>query len=126
LTQALGDYTILALHRVKDVEYDVIRAKIKIEYFAKMEGKTKSSERIGQIIQEISYLIDTEELPTDFTRFRRMTERRGSLSEMSKQEAALIGAAIKVVLDLAKLQHPPPHTQRRSVSPQGKDASGDS
>jgi hypothetical protein len=91
-----------------------------------MEGKTKSSERIGQIIQEISYLIDTEELPTDFTRFRRMTERRGSLSEMSKQEAALIGAAIKVVLDLAKLQHPPPHTQRRSVSPQGKDASGDS
>ena len=48
-------------------------------------------------------MIETEALPTDFTRFRRMTERRGSLSEMSKEEAALIGAAIKVVLDLAKL-----------------------
>ncbi|MDA8388748.1 MAG: hypothetical protein M0Z58_08835, partial [Nitrospiraceae bacterium] len=33
--QALGDYTILALHRVKDVAYDVTRAKIKVRYFAK-------------------------------------------------------------------------------------------
>ncbi len=74
-----------------------------MQYFAKLEGKAKSPEKIGQIIQGISYLIDTEELPTDFTRFRRMTERHGSLSEMSKEEAALIGAAIKVVLDLAKL-----------------------
>lgn len=29
--QALGDYTILALHRVKDVAYDVTRAKISEE-----------------------------------------------------------------------------------------------
>ena len=101
--QALGDYAILALHRVKDVEYDVTRAKIKVQYFAKLEGEAKSPERIGEIIQGIAYLIDTEALPTDFTRFRRMTERRGSLGEMSKEEAALIGAAIKVTFDLVKI-----------------------
>jgi len=101
--QALGDYAIVALHRVKDVEYDVTRAKIKVQYFAKLEGEAKSPERIGEIIKGIAYLIDTEALPTDFTRFRRMTERRGSLGEMSKEEAALLGAAIKVILDLAKI-----------------------
>jgi hypothetical protein len=101
--QALGDYAILALHRVKDVEFDVTRAKIKVQYFAKLEGEAKSPERIGEIIQGIAYLIDTEALPTDFTRFRRMTERRGSLGEMSKEEAALIVAAIKLVFDLAKI-----------------------
>ncbi len=101
--QALGDYAILALHRVKDVDYDVTRAKIKVQYFAKLEGEAKSPERIGEIIQGIAYLIDTEALPTDFTRFRRMTERRGSLGEMSKEEAALIGAAIKVTFDLVKI-----------------------
>jgi len=101
--QALGDYAILALHRVKDVEYDTARAKIKVHYFAKLEGDAKSPERIGEIIQGIAYLIETEELPTDFTRFRRMTERRGSLGEMSKEEAALIGAAIKLVFDLTKI-----------------------
>ena len=101
--QALGDYTIVALHRVKDVEFDVTRAKIKVQYFAKPVGEAKSPERIGEIIQGIAYLIDTEALPTDFTRFRRMTERRGSLGEMSKEEAALIGAAIKLVFDVAKI-----------------------
>lgn len=101
--QALGDYAILALHRVKDVDYDVTRAKIKVQYFAKLEGEAKSPERIGEIIRGIAYLIDTEALPTDFTRFRRMTERRGSLGEMSKEEAALIGAAIKVTFDLVKI-----------------------
>lgn len=101
--QALCDYAILALHRVKDVEYDAARAKIKVHYFAKLEGEAKSPERIGEIIQGIAYLIDTETLPTDFTRFRRMTERRGSLGEMSKEEAALIGAAIKLAFDLANI-----------------------
>jgi len=101
--QALGDYAILALHRVKDVDYDTTRAKIKIQYFAKLEEEAKSPERIGEIIQGIAYLIDTEALPTDFTHFRRMTERRGSLGEMSKEEAALIGATIKLVFDLAKI-----------------------
>ncbi|HET6513652.1 MAG TPA: hypothetical protein VFG09_00680 [Thermodesulfovibrionales bacterium] len=101
--QALGDYAILALHRVKDVEYSVTRATIKVQYFAKLEGATKSPERIGEIIRGIAHLIDIEALPTDFTRFRRMTERRGSLGEMSKEEAALIGAAIKLAFDLAKI-----------------------
>jgi hypothetical protein len=41
--------------------------------------------------------VDTEALTTDFTRFRRMTERRDSLGEMSKEQAALIGAALKLV-----------------------------
>lgn len=100
--QALGDYAILALHRVKDVEYDVTRAKIKIRYFAKLEGDAKSPERIGEIIQGIAYLIETEALPTDYTRFRRMTERRGSLGEMSKEEAALFGATIELLFYLAK------------------------
>jgi hypothetical protein len=49
------------------------------------------------IIQKIAFLVDTEGLPTDFTRFRRMTERRGSLGEMSKEQAALIGAALKLI-----------------------------
>jgi len=101
--QALGDYAILALHRVKDVEYNVTKAKIKVQYFAKFEGDVKSPERIGEIIQGIAYLIDTEALPTDYTRFRRMTERRGSLGEMSKEEAALLGATIKLVFDLTKI-----------------------
>jgi hypothetical protein len=101
--QALGDYAILALHRVKDVEYDAARAKIKIQYFSKLKGMTKSPERIGEIIQGIAHLIDIEALPTDFTRFRRMAERRGSLGEMSKEEAAAIGAAIKLAFDLARI-----------------------
>jgi len=101
--QALGDYVILALHRLKDVEYDITRAKIKVQYFAKLDGDAKSPERIGEIIKGIAYLIDNEALPTDFTRFRRMTERRGSLGEMSKEEAALIGAGIKLAFDLAKI-----------------------
>ncbi len=53
--QALGDYAILALHRVKDVEYDATRAKIKVQYFAKLKGAAKSPERIGEIIQGIAY-----------------------------------------------------------------------
>ena len=101
--QALGDYAILTLHRVKDIEFDVTRAKIKVQYFAKLEGEPKSPERIGELIQGIAYLIETEALPTDFTHFRRMTERRGSLGEMSKEEAALIGAAIKLAFDLTKI-----------------------
>ncbi len=100
--QALGDYTILALHRVKDVAYDVTRAKIKVQYFAKLEGDIKSPERVREIIRGIAYLIDTEAVPTDFTHFRRMTERRGTLGAMSKEEAALVGAAITLAFDLAK------------------------
>jgi hypothetical protein len=51
----------------------------------------------GNVLEQIEKLLRRQQ------RRRRMTERRGSLSEMSKEEAALIGAAIKVVLDPAKL-----------------------
>ena len=95
--QSLGDYVILAVHRVKDVEFDRDRGRLKVEYFAKTKGRIKYPEDIGDIIQKIAYLVDTEALPTDFTRFRRMTERRGSLGEMSKEQAALIGAALKLI-----------------------------
>jgi len=95
--QSLGDYIILAVHRVKDLEFDRLRGRLKIEYFAKIKGRIKYPNDIKEIIQKIAYLVDSEELPTDFTRFRRMAERRGSLGEMSKEQAALIGAALKFV-----------------------------
>jgi hypothetical protein len=93
--QSLGDYVILAVHRVNDIEFDRFRGRLKVEYFAKVRGQIKYSQDIREIIQEIAYLVDTEALPTDFTRFRRMAERRDSLGEMSKEQAALIGAALK-------------------------------
>jgi hypothetical protein len=95
--QSLGDYIILAVHRVKDLEFDRLRGRLKIEYFAKIKGRIKYPHDIEEIIQKIAYLVDSEELPTDFTRFRRMAERRGSLGEMSKEQAALIGAALKFI-----------------------------
>ena len=95
--QSLGDYVILAVHRVKDVEFDRSRGRLKVEYFAKVKGRIKYPKDIGEIIQKIAYLVDTESLPTDFTRIRRMAERRGSLGEMSKEQAALIGAALKFI-----------------------------
>jgi hypothetical protein len=93
--QSLGDYVILAVHRVKDLDFDRARGRMKVAYFAKIKGRIKYPKDIKDIIQKIAYLVDTEALPTDFTRFRRMAERRGSLGEMSKEQAALIGAAIK-------------------------------
>jgi hypothetical protein len=95
--QSLGDYVILAMHRVTDVEFDSSRGRMKIKYFPKIKGRIKHPEDIRMIIQKIAYLVDTEGLPTDFTRFRRMTERRDSLGEMSKEQAALIGAALKFI-----------------------------
>jgi hypothetical protein len=95
--QSLGDYVILAVHRVKDLVFDRSRGCLKVEYFAKVKGRIKYPKDIGEIIQKIAYLVDTESLPTDFTRFRRMAERRDSLGEMSKEQAALIGAALKFI-----------------------------
>ncbi|RJR22812.1 MAG: hypothetical protein C4581_00455 [Nitrospiraceae bacterium] len=95
--QSLGDYVILAVHRVKDIDFDRERGLMKVEYFAKIKGRIKYPEDIREIIRKIAYLVDTEALPTDFTRFRRMTERRDSLGEMSKEQAALIGAALKFI-----------------------------
>jgi hypothetical protein len=95
--QSLGDYVILAMHRVTDVEFDSARGRMKVKYFPKIKGRIKHPEDIRVIIQKIAYLVDTEGLPTDFTRFRRMTERRDSLGEMSKEQAAIIGAALKFI-----------------------------
>lgn len=94
---SLGDYVILAMHRVSDVEFDSTRGRMKIKYFPKIKGRIKDPEDIRVIIQKIAYLVDTEGLPTDFTRFRRMTERRDSLGEMSKEQAALVGVALKLI-----------------------------
>jgi hypothetical protein len=94
---SLGDYVILAMHRVTDVDFDSARGRMKVTYFPKIKGRIKHPEDIRMIIQKIAYLVDTEGLPTDFTRFRRMTERRGSLGEMSKIEAAVLGTIIAEV-----------------------------
>jgi hypothetical protein len=95
--QALGDYAILALHRVKDLEYNAAKGKMKIEYFVKTSGRIRSPEEIRTIVQKIAYLVDNEVLPTDFTRFRSMAERRGQIGELSKEEAAAIGALLKML-----------------------------
>jgi hypothetical protein len=34
--QSLGDYVILAVHRVKDLDFDRARGRMKVEYFAKI------------------------------------------------------------------------------------------
>lgn len=93
--QALGDYIILTLHRVKDLGYHPAKGRIKIEYFVRTTGRIRSPEEIRGIIQRIAFLVDTETLPTDFTRFRSMAERRGQIGELSKEEAAAIGALVK-------------------------------
>jgi hypothetical protein len=95
--QSLGDYVILAVHRVKDLAFDRSRGRMKMDYFPKIKGRIKYPEDIKVIIQKIAYLVDTEALPTDFTRFRRMAERRDSLGEMSKEQAAVIGLALKFI-----------------------------
>jgi len=96
--QALGDYIILALHRVNDVEYDSVRGKLKIHYFDKVTAKIKKTpEDIKAVVQGIAFLIDTEVLPIDYTRFRRMAERRHVVGEMTKEQAAIVGALLKLI-----------------------------
>ena len=90
---ALCGYLILAIHSVTDIDYDRQRAVIRIKYIARNDPKTP--EEITEIIRGIVCLISREELPTDFTLYRRLSERQGSLGEMSKGEAAFIGALIK-------------------------------
>jgi hypothetical protein len=95
--QALGDYIIVALHRVKDVDYSSGMGKVKVEYFPKTKGRVRSQEEIGKIIQRLAFMVDREILPTDFTRFRRMNERSDKVGEMSKEQAAVIGALVKLI-----------------------------
>jgi hypothetical protein len=96
--QALGDYIILTLHRVKDLGYNSAKGKIKIDYFVRTSataGRIRSPEEIRRIVQKIAFLVDSETLPTDFTRFRSMAERREQIGDLSKAEAAAIGALLK-------------------------------
>ena len=93
---SLGDYVILAMHRVKDVEFDRTRGRMKVKYFPKIKGRIKHPEDIRVIIQKIAYLVDTEALPTDFTRFRRMTERRARLCGMTNGPDAVSGPRLKL------------------------------
>jgi hypothetical protein len=99
--RALGDYVILALRSVKDIEFVKGTAKLKIEYFATRK-RPKSAAEITEIVRGLACLIDTEVLSTDFTHFRRMAERRGSLGEMKKEEAALFGVAIEMAASFVR------------------------
>jgi hypothetical protein len=98
--QALGDYAILTLHRVKDLEYNAESGKMKIEYFVRTSaegGRVRSPEQIREIIQKIAFLVENETLPTDFTHFRRMAERRGQIGELSQEKAVALGALFKLL-----------------------------
>ncbi len=98
--QALGDYVILALRSVKDIKFNSQTAKLKIEYFA-TKKRPKSPEEIKVIVKGLACLIDAESLSPDFTHFRRMAERRGSLGEMKKEQAALFGVALQMATSVA-------------------------
>jgi len=68
-----------------------------VEYFPKTKGRIRSPEEIGQIVQRLAFMVDHEILPTDFTRFRRMNERSDKLGEISKEQAAVFGALLKLI-----------------------------
>ncbi|MGC8491147.1 MAG: hypothetical protein ACP5SH_05350 [Syntrophobacteraceae bacterium] len=98
--QALGDYAILTLHRVKDLEYNAATGKMKIEYFVRtpeLGGRVRSPEQVRGIIQKIAFLVENETLPTDFTHFRTMAERRGQIGELSQEKALALGAVFKIL-----------------------------
>lgn len=97
---ALCDYVILALHRVRDIDIDKKRGKITVQYFAKeyaRKEKVKTPEMIGFIIQQLAFLVDREILTTDFTLFRRMSERGESLGAMGKLEALGFSTLLKLL-----------------------------
>jgi hypothetical protein len=95
---ALGDYLILTVHSVIDVDFNRIKGTLKVRYFHTEDSK-KSPEDIKNVIKKLAVLIEKRILPTDFTIFRRMAERNRSIGEISKKEAAIIGG----VFELAKL-----------------------
>ena len=94
---ALGDYVVLTLHRVKDLEYDAARGRIKIEYFVKTAGRVRTPEEIRRIVQKIALMVDNETLPTDFTHFRSMAEKRRHIGELSQEKAVAMGALLKIL-----------------------------
>ncbi len=93
--RALGDYLILALHSVTDVDFDGRRGVLKISYFHAPDSR-KSPEDIKKMIQGLALLIERRKLPTDFTLFRRMDERHKSIGEISKTEATVIGGMLEL------------------------------
>jgi hypothetical protein len=95
--QALGDYLILALHSVDDIEYDDMRGVIMIKYSNTLSRRAKPPEFIATVIAKIAILIDQEKLQIDYTRFRRMSERKGTLGEMPAWAGALMAIAPKVI-----------------------------
>ena len=96
--QALGDYLILSIHSVTDVDFNRARGALKVRYFH-TEGSYKTPDYLRDVIKKLAVLIEKRILPTDFTIFRRMAERSQSIGEISKKEAAMIGGAF----ELAKL-----------------------
>ncbi len=94
---ALGDYLILTIHSVIDVEFNRAKGALKLRYFHS-DDSWKSPENIRDIIKGLAILIGKRMLPTDFTIFRRMDERNQSIGEISKKEALMIGG----VFELAK------------------------
>jgi hypothetical protein len=117
---ALGDYAILTLHRVKDLEYNAARGRIKIEYFVrKSGGRIRSQAEIRGIIQKIAFLIDNETLPTDFTHFRSMAERRSHIGELSKVEAAEIFTDMRREISLTRMPTTVAHPMVRYVNCRG-------
>ncbi len=97
---ALGDYLILALHSITDVEFDRTRGTLKVRYFHTPDSY-KSPEYIKAIIKGIVTLIHQRMLPTDFTHFRRMYDRQKSIGEISKTQAVMIGGLIEATKLLA-------------------------
>ncbi len=97
---ALGDYLILALHSITDVEFDRTRGTLKVRYFHTHDSY-KSPEYIQRTIKGIVTLIHQRMLPTDFTHFRRMYDRQKSIGEMSKTQAVMIGGLIEATKLLA-------------------------
>ena len=57
--QSLGDYVILAVHRVKDLEFDRVRGRMKVEYFAKIKGRIKYPKDISETIKFSRGLLST-------------------------------------------------------------------
>lgn len=96
--QALGDYLILTLHSVIDVDFNRVKGALKVRYFH-TEDSQKYPEDIKNVIKKLAVLVEKRILPTDFTIFRRMAERTRSIGEISKKEAAIIGG----VFELARL-----------------------
>jgi hypothetical protein len=94
---ALGDYIRVSLWSVIDVDYSARGGKIVIKYYDTHATKEKTPEAIALEIAKIVFLIEHEKLSVDFTRFRRMAERRGTIGELPTEVVAILAGLLKVV-----------------------------